>query len=165
MSASNYVDDLRKKVGKDLLLMPGVAAIIKDEKGKILIQKNKDGVWNLPAGAIDPGEKPAKAIVREIFEETGLAARPSSVAAVLGGAPEYRMKYPNGDEVEATTIVFACEVIGGEIKPQDDETATLKYVAVDQLPELATKLPPDFFHRLNGSTFFEWDETWLDEAQ
>jgi 8-oxo-dGTP pyrophosphatase MutT (NUDIX family) len=165
MGASNYVDDLRKKVGSDLLLMPGVAAIIRDEQGRVLIQKNKDGVWNLPAGAIDPGEKPAQAIVREIFEETGLAARPTAVAAILGGAPEYRMEYPNGDQVEATTIVFACDVTGGEIEPQDDETATLKYVSPDQLPNLATKLPPEVLNQDTQAAFFEWDGSWLQSAK
>ena len=52
MGKSTYVQDLRKKIGNDLLLMPGVAAVIRDQKGDILIQKNKAGVWNLPAGAI-----------------------------------------------------------------------------------------------------------------
>src|SRR3954454_1828320 len=110
MSKSDYVEDLRKKIGTDLLLIPGVAAIIRDDQGRILLQLNKQGMWNLPAGAIDPGEKPAQAMVREVFEETGLNIRPLRVLAVIGGPPEYRVKYPNGDAIESTTIVFECEV-------------------------------------------------------
>jgi 8-oxo-dGTP pyrophosphatase MutT (NUDIX family) len=31
-----------------------------------------DGVWALPKGNIDPGEKPEETAVREVFEETGV---------------------------------------------------------------------------------------------
>jgi 8-oxo-dGTP pyrophosphatase MutT (NUDIX family) len=35
-------------------------------------QGKKAGVWALPKGAIDPGEKPEQTAVREAFEETGV---------------------------------------------------------------------------------------------
>ena len=31
-----------------------------------------EGVWALPKGNIDPGEKPEETVVREVFEETGV---------------------------------------------------------------------------------------------
>jgi mutator protein MutT len=45
--------------------------------GKILLlrrQKNKDngGKWSTPAGKVDSGETEGEAIVREVFEETGI---------------------------------------------------------------------------------------------
>ena len=106
MSISDYLEGLRKKVGHDLLLVPGVAAIIRDEQGNILLQQTKDGKWNLPAGAIDPGEKAAQAIVREVFEETGLVIRPVVLLGVIGAGEEYRVTYDNGDVVESTTFIF-----------------------------------------------------------
>jgi 8-oxo-dGTP pyrophosphatase MutT (NUDIX family) len=154
MSKSGYMEGLRKKVGSDLILVPGVAAIIRDEAGRILLQRNKEGVWNLPAGAIDPGESPAKAVVREVFEETGLTAKPTRVLGVLGGAPENRITYENGDLVDSTTIVFECAV-EGELKPQDDETATLKYFAIADMPELAIKYPPEVLSADTKETYFE----------
>src|SRR3954470_12785966 len=93
MSKSKYQEDIRKKIGHDLLLMPGVAAVIKDDQGRILVQQTKKEGWNHPAGAVDPGEKPAQAIVREVFEETGLVAKPTALIAVTGGAPESRKAY------------------------------------------------------------------------
>jgi 8-oxo-dGTP pyrophosphatase MutT (NUDIX family) len=161
MAISRYVENLRKKIGNDLLLIPGVAAIIRDTRGRILLQRTKDDVWSLPAGAIDPGEKPAQAIVREVFEETGLTVRPKSMRGVMGGAPEYRITYPNGDVVESTAIVFECDIIGGELKPQDDETLELTYFAPEQMPRLATKYPAHFFSNSSEKTFFEWSEDWL----
>ncbi|HEV7701463.1 MAG TPA: NUDIX domain-containing protein [Pyrinomonadaceae bacterium] len=161
MSESDYIKNIRKKIGNDLLLSPGVAAIIRDAQGRILFQKTKQGIWSLPAGAIDPGEKPAQAIVREIFEETGLVARPDRIIGVVGGPPDQHVEYPNGDVVESTTVVFACEVIAGELKPQDDESSRLEYFTTDEMPELATPYPPAFFTEPTTAGFFEWDDSWL----
>lgn len=149
--------DLRKKVGHELILVPGVAAIIRDSAGRILLQQNKEGIWNLPAGAVDPGESPAQAVVREVREETGLRAEPCKVAAVLGGAPEYRLTYKNGDVVESTTIVFECQITGGELKPQDDETKALEYFEVSNIPDLAITYPRRIFSSDLERSFFEWD--------
>ena len=161
MSKSKYVENLRKKIGSDLLLVPGVAAIIRDPQRRILVQRNKEGIWNLPAGAIDPGEKPAQAIVREVFEETGLNIRPTGILGVIGGQPEYRMTYPNGDTIESTTIVFECEVVGGKLRPQDDETSKIQYFSIDNMPELVVPFPRDIFSDPVGGTFFEWKEEWI----
>jgi 8-oxo-dGTP pyrophosphatase MutT (NUDIX family) len=165
MSASRYVKELRKKIGTDLLLIPGVAALISDAEGRILLQRTKDGVWSLPAGAVDPGEKPAEAIVREVYEETGLIARPISIRGVVGGPPEYRLIYPNGDVIESTTVVFYCEVCGGELKPKDDESTKLEYFAPGEMPDLGTPFPPDFFTDPSAPAYFEWDEEWLSRVK
>ncbi len=41
-----------------------------------------DGVWALPKGNLDPGERPAETAVREVWEETGVRGRP--VEKLLG---------------------------------------------------------------------------------
>ena len=57
MPLSPYVAALRRRVGQDLLLLPGVAAVIHDGDGRVLLQqRSDDGSWSLPAGAIEPGE-------------------------------------------------------------------------------------------------------------
>ena len=38
-------------------------------------QGKKTGIWALPKGAIDPGESPQEAAVREVREETGVEGR------------------------------------------------------------------------------------------
>ena len=58
MPISPYYRRLRDLVGDELLLLPSVAALIRDAEGRVLVQKRGDGTWSLPAGAIEPGETP-----------------------------------------------------------------------------------------------------------
>jgi 8-oxo-dGTP pyrophosphatase MutT (NUDIX family) len=64
---SPYFRHLRSKLGSSLLLLPSVAAVIRDEKGRVLLQEKSawEG-WRLPAGAIEPGETPEQALRREV---------------------------------------------------------------------------------------------------
>ncbi|MBV1855423.1 NUDIX hydrolase [Catellatospora tritici] len=39
------------------------------------------GLWTFPGGALEPGETPAEAAVREILEETGVRLEPSALVA------------------------------------------------------------------------------------
>ncbi len=98
MAVSGYIHHLRAKIGPDLLLMPGVAAVIIDPASRVLLQRRSDdGKWGLPGGGIEPGEEPADALVREIREETALDIVPERIVGVYSG-PDFRIRYPNGDE-------------------------------------------------------------------
>ena len=126
---------MRAAVGHEMILSPGVAAIIRDEVGRVLLQKRSDGgSWSLPAGAIDPGESPAQAVVREVYEETGLHVVPEKVAGVFGGEG-FRHTYPNGNRLENVSIVFLCRVTGGTLGGLDEETLELRYGLPEELPE------------------------------
>lgn len=64
MSISSYLSNLRAKIGPALVLMPGVAGIVRDVEGRVLLQRRTDnGEWSLPAGSVDPGEEPAQRTV------------------------------------------------------------------------------------------------------
>ncbi|HEV7588070.1 MAG TPA: NUDIX domain-containing protein [Longimicrobium sp.] len=142
MGISPYIRELRGLIGTRLLLLPAVAALIRDEDGRILLQRRADnGRWNLPAGAVDPGESPADAVVREVGEETGLRVRPVRVAGVFGGRDGLHHRYPNGDEVEFTAIVFECVVAGGSLQPEDDETSELGWFHLHERPPLTVEYP------------------------
>jgi len=47
---SDYVRGLREKIGNDFLFMPSVAALIRDEGGRILLVQHVEGRWQLPGG-------------------------------------------------------------------------------------------------------------------
>ena len=66
MPLSPYMRDIRAKIGHDVLLQPGVAAIIFNAAGQVLLQRRSDnGEWGLPGGIMEPGEEPAETVVRE----------------------------------------------------------------------------------------------------
>jgi 8-oxo-dGTP pyrophosphatase MutT (NUDIX family) len=54
---------------------------------------------------VEPDEDPAAAVAREVREELGIEATFQDLIGVYGG-PEFRVAYPNGDQVSYVTIVY-----------------------------------------------------------
>ncbi|HHW08499.1 MAG TPA: NUDIX domain-containing protein [Firmicutes bacterium] len=155
MGISPYYEALRRQIGHSLLLIPGVAAVVRDAEGCILLQQLNDDRWCLPAGAIEPGEKPSEAVAREVFEETGIKVSPESVVAVLGG-PQCRVTYPNKDEVEYHIMVFRCRAVGGSLITEgNDETKQAKFFMPSEMPELGFPYPAAIFEEETKGVYFE----------
>ena len=155
MGISPYIRQLREKIGNDALLLPAVSAIIVDEQGRVLLHRaTDDGKWYTIGGAMEPGEEPAQAVVREAMEETGLVVEPIRIVAVQSSP---LVVYSNGHQVRYVGIAFLCRVVGGHLHVADDESLELKYFAADELPDLR----PDQLQRVqyalgeNVSAFFE----------
>ena len=73
-------------------------ALKEDDEGRLLLgQKLDSGQWGTVGGAVEPGESPRDAAVREAREETGLHVEVMNVVDVLGGA-DFGVTYANGDE-------------------------------------------------------------------
>ncbi|WHP66383.1 NUDIX domain-containing protein [Vibrio harveyi] len=140
MSASHYLKELRSKVGNQVLMIPGVAAVILNESNQLLLQKKSDGSWSLPAGMIEPGESPSQAVIREVREETGLAVEVERVLGVFGGEG-FGFAYPNGDQVEYTVIMFKCQQTGQFAEDLDEETIELAWFSRSDMPTLALPYP------------------------
>lgn len=106
---SSYVRDLRARMGHDLLLLPGVTAIIRNGDRFLLVRQRGSELWGLVGGGVEPGEEPADAIAREIEEELGLDAAVGRIVGAYGGA-DLVTEYPNGDRVSYVTIAYECEL-------------------------------------------------------
>lgn len=144
MSMSLYYKKIREQLGHELIFMPSVAAVIKNEQGEILFQYPGGEYWSLPAGAIEPGETPEEAVVREVWEETGLKVQVKKQKGVFGGE-RFCHIYPNGDQVEYIVVVFECEVISGKLKSIDGESLKLQYFSFSEKPTLALPYPDNIF--------------------
>ncbi|WP_331735579.1 methyltransferase, FxLD system (plasmid) [Streptomyces sp. NBC_01166] len=53
----------------------GAAAVVTDTSGRVLLGRSARGMWELPGGRVETAESAQAAAVRELAEETGLAAR------------------------------------------------------------------------------------------
>ena len=160
---SEHFHNLRQKIGTTLLQIPGVAAVIHDETGRILLHKAvENSYWSLPAGAIEPGELPAEALVREVREETGLKVRPQNIVGVFGGN-NFRHVYSNGDRVEYMVVVFKCKVLGGILSNQNDETLDLQYFKLDEMPKLAVEYPKIILDIDAEEAYFDWKEKYKEQ--
>ncbi|MFJ7827680.1 NUDIX domain-containing protein [Psychrobacillus sp. NPDC096623] len=161
MPISDYYKQLRLKVGKDLIFMPSVAAIIRNTNDEILFQYPGEGeYWSLPAGAIEPGEAPAQALIREVWEETGLTVRPNKLLGIFGGE-SFRFTYPHGDKVEYNVFVFECNIISGKLTAIDGESADLQFIKEENKPKLALPYPDFIFNKQHSdNVYFQWDNNW-----
>jgi 8-oxo-dGTP pyrophosphatase MutT (NUDIX family) len=135
MPMSDYVRGLREKIGTDFLLVPSVAALVRDDAGRVLLVQHVEGRWQLPGGAVDPGESPQEAAARECLEEAGVVVRIGEVLGVFGG-DRYRVTYANGDELGFVPIVFAGELVGGELRPDHEETQAVGWFTTSEIAAL-----------------------------
>ena len=131
-----YVAAMRKHIGSDLLLLPGVSVLVTDDRDRILMVEQADrGEWSTVGGAIEPGESPHHAALREASEEVGLDVELIDLVATVGG-PGYEIVYPNGDRCAYVSIVFRAKVTGGDATPDGQEVADCAWVDKQQLNEL-----------------------------
>ena len=135
--SKNYIRWLRSKVGHEKVILVFAGGCVFDEEGKVLLQCRGDSrQWGFPGGAIELGETPEMAVIREVKEETGLDVK---VSGLIGIYTDCDMAYPNGDQAHSICIVYDLERIGGQLKCDDDETVDLRYFALDDMPELFCK--------------------------
>jgi 8-oxo-dGTP pyrophosphatase MutT (NUDIX family) len=128
----NFLRNVREKLGHDLLLMPGVTALVFDAAGRVLLGRRADsGAWAPLSGIPDPGEEPAVAAAREALEETGVSVVVERVSGVYASPV---VKYPNGDVAQYVTIAFRCRHASGEPRVADDESLDVGFFPLDGLP-------------------------------
>lgn len=135
MARSEYVASLRARIGTDLLILPGVTAVIRDGDRFLLARHAHSGLWSLIGGAVEPDEEPSDAVVREVREETGARIRVEGIVGAYGGGP-MMVEYPNGDRVAYVTVAYDCRILD-EARPDQDELLELGWFergAVFDLP-------------------------------
>lgn len=69
------------------------------------------GYWTLPGGGIEFGEDPARAMMREVNEETGLVVKPCGVAGIDSFYEEYE-----DHDFHGIRILYYTELISGTLR-------------------------------------------------
>jgi 8-oxo-dGTP diphosphatase len=113
-----------------------VAAVLRDERGRVLIAqrpagKHMGGYWEFPGGKIAPGESSEAALARELAEELGVSLRRCH--------PLLQLRHDYADRV-VELEVFAVDDYAGQ--PSGLEAQVLKWVAAAELGGQAL-LPAD----------------------
>ena len=105
-----------------------VLAVIPWEGGILLGQRTQNpgkGRWSFPSGFVDRGEPLEEALLREVWEETGLRV---SIAGLVG------VYSSRGNPV--VVVAYAAEPVGGSLVEEDDLSG-LRGFPTEQLPEMA----------------------------
>ncbi|GGT26761.1 NUDIX hydrolase [Streptomyces tanashiensis] len=120
--------------------LPGVVAVVRDEYGRVLLQRRSSaGLWTPLSGIVEPGEDPAAAVAREAEEETGVRVVVERLAAVTHSPP---VRHSNGDRAQYLEIVFACRPADPGQVPRvcDDESVEVGWHRLDALPPMSERM-------------------------
>ena len=101
------------------------ACLIKNGDKYLLVQENEPkirGLWNLPAGHVNKGEKIRDAAVREVKEETGYDVGLTDEIAII-----------HEEATNAVKHVFSAVIISGDISFNTDEIKDVKWLNFNEI--------------------------------
>lgn len=119
-------------------IRPGVAAILRDRDGRILLHRRRaGGGWAPLSGTMEPGEAVLDALHREIAEETALTVEVDRFVGVYSDPATQIVHYPDGRRVQFVTCLFVCRPVGGTFSGSS-EGLDWDWFAPARLPEPLT---------------------------
>ncbi len=119
------------------------AAAFRD--GRVLLVRGlDDGLWTLPGGWAEVGEKPSRAAEKELGEESGYRGRAVKLIGLYERDVRAKARWP----FYAYKVYFLCELDDVEPEPvQASEIIEAGFFAEDDLPELSRRTPAEHLAR------------------
>lgn len=102
------------------------AAVIFDEHKNIFLVKStyqRYHPWGLPGGSLEYGEHPEEAVIREVWEETGLNICTEQLLLVNSWLPD------------RVGLYYLCRITSGTFHPTD-EVSEFAYFSLENLPDI-----------------------------
>lgn len=120
---------------------PSCQAVILDEEQRVLLirrgSRPHHGWWSLPGGAVELGEPVTTALVREVWEETGLTIAVGPLLHVYDAID----RGPDGAVVwHYVILIFVGHCTGGRLQPGGDAVAG-NWVPADKLDQYQLLAP------------------------
>lgn len=137
MEEKEYISYMREMIGHKKMMSVGLACLIYNERGEILLEKRSDnGKYCLPGGSINFDETVLEGLKREVKEETGISLKEAKLFLILSGKKE-EFLYPNGDVTDYVDLIFYSEIDStdfDERKEHDLESTSIRFYSSDKLP-------------------------------
>jgi ADP-ribose pyrophosphatase len=104
-----------------------------DDRDRVLLVKQfrlpaEKELWEIPAGRLDPGEKPLQTAKRELVEETGYSAKKWKKLASYWPSP--------GFVSEKMHLFLATDLTQGKAAPMDDERIEMQWFKKKELAKM-----------------------------
>ncbi len=116
-----------------------VHALIKNGDSVLILKRNKwragkrlnaePEKWDFAGGTVEKGELPKDAVIREVFEETGLKAKVNKIIYESSNYDEIKDKV-------FTTLVYECEVLSDwDVRINAEEHSDFEWLKISEIKE------------------------------
>ena len=108
----------------------GVAACIVKEEKILLVKESKGskaGLWGMPKGAVDEGEAPAKAVLRELREECGIEGEVIGLIAVRERVES---------QIPGMFLAYSVKINENEINIDHDEISDYGWFLISEFEDI-----------------------------
>ena len=105
--------------------------MVRDAEGRLLVEERLDPVWPgccFPGGHVEPGESFHDAVVREVFEESGLQVTETKYIFSLPNKYLY-----SGFEEHTLDLFFLCKTNGAHLPVAADDVEELLWLPMTAL--------------------------------
>ena len=107
--------------------------LVVDDRDRVLLVKQfrlpaEKDLWEIPAGRLDPGEKPLDTAKRELLEETGYSAKKWKKLAAYWPSPGYVS--------EKMHLFLAKDLSEGKATPMEDERIETRWFKKKELAKM-----------------------------
>ncbi|MCM8784205.1 MAG: NUDIX hydrolase [Candidatus Omnitrophica bacterium] len=106
--------------------------VFREKEGRLevaLISRNKNTIWCLPKGKIEPGESPEEAAIREVKEETGLEGQ---LIQKLNSIHYFYSSKEEGTIFSKTVDFFLFKYTNGNIEDHNWEVDSVEWLEIDE---------------------------------